>query len=102
LLAVANGSLGIVVDLDQEPVRSCRDGGARQWNHLVAHAGGVAWIHDDRKVAQGLGDRDGIQIERVPRVGLVGADSALAHDDPVVPAGNHVLRAHEPLVDRGR
>jgi len=65
LLAVADGAFGIEVDFDQQAVRAGRDRGARERDHLVAHASGVARIHDDREVAQRFGHRDGVQVERV-------------------------------------
>ena len=49
-----------------------------------------------------LDRRDGREVERIARVGLIGADAALAEHDVGVALVHDVLRRVEPLVDRRR
>ena len=62
----------------------------------------VRRVGDDRQVGEFVDDRDGGDVERVARVGLEGADAALAEDDVVVAAGQDVFGRQQPLLNRRR
>src|SRR5437899_13098139 len=43
--------VGTVMDFDNQPIGADRDRGAGKRQYLVAFAGAVAWVNDDRQVA---------------------------------------------------
>ena len=65
LRAVAQRVIGIAMHFDQQSVGAGCDGRASDGGHLVAAPRGVAWIDDDRQVAELLNDWNGGDIERV-------------------------------------
>ena len=86
LRAVGEGLVGVGVDLDQQAVGA---GGQRGQGHrrdVIALAGAVAGVDQDRQVRQLLDRRDHRQVERVAAVVGEGAHAALAQDHVVVAA----------------
>src|SRR5262245_61560231 len=102
LRAVAEGVIRIAVHLDDQAVGAGGHRGAGHRRHHVAPSGAVARVGDDRQVAELADDRDRRDVEGVARRRLEGADAALAEDDVVVAAAQHVLGRQQPLLDRRR
>ena len=69
--------------------------------HLVAHAGAVAGIDEDRQVAEFLDHRDRGQVERVAGIGLEGTNAALAQNHRVGAVRQQVLGGHQQILDGG-
>ena len=87
--------------LDDEAVRP---GGYRRQTHALHHprlAAGVGGVHHHRQVGELLHRQHGGEVQGVAGIGLKGADTPLAEDDPVVAPGHDVLGAHEPLLNGG-
>src|SRR5262245_14624472 len=61
LWTVGKRVVRIVMDFDHQPIGAGRDRRARHRRDLVANAGAVARIHDDREMRELLHDRDGVQ-----------------------------------------
>ena len=78
--------LGVRVDLDEDAVSARREAGQGERRHDRPDAGGVARVDEDRKVRALPHEGHAVQVERVPRGALEGADAALAEDDLVVTA----------------
>src|SRR5579863_5334675 len=90
------------MDLDENAVGARGYRGPRHWRHLVAKPGAVARVRDDREMRQIVNDRDSGQVEHVADCRIEAPDPALAQNDLVVALGEHVLGAHEQIVDRRR
>src|SRR5271166_3167356 len=102
LFAIAEGAVGIRVDFDDETVSPNRNRGPGQWRDLVALAGSVAGIDDDRQMAQPLHRGNHAEIERVASVIGEGAHAALAQDHVVVALAHDVFGGHQKFFHRGR
>ena len=99
--AVTQGVLGVVVHLDDQPIRS---GGHRRQGHTLHHprpAAGVGGVYHHRQVGQLLDRQYRRQIQGVAGVGLKGADTPFAQDHLVVAPRHDVFRAHQPLLNGG-
>ena len=90
--------LGVVVDLDDQPVRPAGRGAQGHGGYQLVAACGVAGVHHHRQVAELVQDRDDGQIHGVAGGGLKGADAPLAEDHLVIAPGHDVLCAHEQLL----
>src|SRR5215210_3538333 len=102
LLGVAQGLLGLVVRLHDQPVRLRRHARLAKGYDQVAPPGGVARVYDHRQVRQPLGYDHRREVQREARRRLEGAYPPLA-EDHVLPSGaRYVLRRQEPLLDRRR
>src|SRR5581483_3135122 len=75
---------GIRMRLDDQAVRARRDRAQADRVDQAALAGGVRGSGEDGQVGKLLNGRNRIDVEGVARVGLEGADAALAQDDLVV------------------
>src|SRR3954447_2546989 len=95
LRAVAERGLGVLVDLDDDPVRADGGGRARQRLDEAAVAGGVARVDDHRQVRVELQPRHGAEVEREAGGGLERADAALAEHDRLVSLLEDVVRRLE-------
>ena len=100
LRTVAKGVFWIVVDFDDQSVRSCCGGSQRHRRHEFGDACGMAWIDDDWQMAHAFDDGNRRNVQRVPRGGFECADAAFAEDDVRIAAGHDVFRAHEELLYR--
>ena len=92
LLAIAQCFRRMRMHLHEQAVRSERHGAAAHRPHQVRPAAALAGIDDDGEVRFLLDDRDGGEVESVARVGLEGADAALAEQDVRVALGKDVTR----------
>ena len=101
LHAVGKGVVGVVMDFDEDAIGSHGNSGAGEWKDLVALAGRVARVHDDREVAARFYRGHYGKVEGVARVVVEGADAAFAEDDIVIALGHDVFRGHQELVERG-
>src|ERR1017187_5975540 len=99
LRAVGGGAIGVGMDFNHEAIGAGGQGGARHGSDDIAAAGAVRWVGDDGQVGEFLDDRDGGEIEGVARLGLEGADAALAEDDVVIAAGQDVLGGEQESRD---
>ena len=81
LRAVRPGFGGVFVHLDQQAVGAARRRGQRHRDDEVADARAVRRIDQHRQVRLLLHIGDGVEVERVARRRLEGADAALAQDD---------------------
>jgi hypothetical protein len=97
--AVGEGAVGIGVDFDHEAVGAGGDRGPGHGRHVVPVAGAVAGVADDRQVALGLDDGDGVEVEGEAGRGLEGADAALAENDVVVALGHDVFGGLQVFAD---
>ena len=93
--------IGVVVDFDEQAIGAGSDRGAGHGRNFVAAAGAVRRIGDDRQMRKFFDDRNGGDVECVARVGLKGADAALAENHVVIAAGQDVFGAEEKFFDRG-
>ena len=69
--------------------------------HLVAHAGAVAGVDEDRQMTELLDHRDRGQVERVAGIGLEGTNAALAQNHRVGAVRQQVLGRHQQILDGG-
>ena len=72
---------GVRMNFDNQSIGADHGGSARQHRNQAANARGVAGIHDDGKVRNGLQYRHGCDVERVASRGFKSANAALAQDD---------------------
>jgi len=100
LRAVAERSVGVLVDLDDDAVRPDRGGRPGQRLDQAAVARRVAGVDDHRQVRVQLQPRDRREVEREARGRLERADAALAQHHLVVALLEHVVRGHQQLVER--
>ena len=100
--AVRKRRFGIGVHFHQNPVGAGRHRGEGHRPDLVAHAGTVAGIDEDRQVTELLDHRDGGQIESVAGIGLEGANAALAQNHRVGAVRQQVFGGHQEVFDGGR
>ena len=80
-------------------------GGERGQGHgrdVVALAGAVAGIDENRQVRELLDWRDDRQVQRVAAVVGEGPHAAFAEDHLIVAAGEDVLGRHQPFFEGGR
>src|SRR5918992_263698 len=80
LRPVADRSLRLGVDLDDQPICTGRRGRQRERRHQVALSGGVARVHDHRKVGQLPEDGHGHEVEQEAVARLEASDAPLAED----------------------
>ena len=99
LLAVAPRLGGIWVHLDEQAVDVQRHGRLAELDDEVGAPAALARIDDDRQVRLLLHDGDGAQVERVARIGLEGANAALAQEHVGVAVREHVLGRQQPFLD---
>ena len=91
--------VGVVVHLDDEPVRADRRRPPGQGRHHVPPAGAVRGVHQDRQVREPLHRRHHREVQRVAGEVREGPHPALAQDDLVVPLGQDVLGRHQELLE---
>jgi hypothetical protein len=94
--------IGIVVDFDDQPVRTGSDRRPCHGRDLVAPARAMARVGQDGQVTELLHHGNGRDVERIARVALERANPALAQHDIHVAAGQDVLGGQQPLFNRGR
>ena len=87
------------MDLDQQAVRTDRDGAAAEHLDQIGASTSLARIDDNRKVCLLLGDGHGRQIEGIAGVVLEGADAALAKNHVGVSMGQNVFSGEQPFFD---
>ena len=88
--------------LYDQTVGAGRDTGQGRRGNVLAVAGGVARVDDDRQMAQLTHNGNRRDIERVARVGLEGTDAALAQHHVARAVRQQVFGSHEPFLNRGR
>ena len=90
--------LRIVMYFDDQTVASCGYGRHSHGGHQGIFTGGVAGIHDDRKVGEFAQYGDGTDIHGVPGIGLESADAAFAEDHVRVAFTHDIFRAHQQFL----
>ena len=99
LHAVGEGFFGFVVNFDEEAIGANSDRGAGKRQDLVALAGAVRRVDEDREMAAFLdGGNDG-EIQGIAGEVREGADAAFAEHDVVVAFGEDIFRGHEKFVE---
>src|SRR5438067_6658750 len=88
-----------MVYFDQKTISASGDRRASHRRDFVSPACSVRRIDQNRKMRQFLDDRNRRDIERISRVILEGADSALTEHHIVVATGHDVLRRQQPLLN---
>ncbi len=83
--------IGIVVDLDNDPVGPGSDACASHRNDLIPDTDTVRGISEDRKMAFLLHDRNCSDVKGISRRSFECADAAFAENDLVVPTRKDVL-----------
>ncbi len=78
LESIGESAIGIGMHLDDQTRRARGHGSQRHGMHLVALAGAMARIYDNRQVAEFLHGRHHAEIQRITRVVGEGAHAALA------------------------
>ena len=94
LRAVGERLFRLVVDLNHNAVRAHCYGRAGHWNNLIALAGSVARVNQDRQMAESLHGRDNAQVKGVSSMVGKGADTALAQDHLIVAFAHNVFGRH--------
>ena len=94
LRAVAQRAFRARVNIDDQPVGAGGERGTRHRGDLVAPAGAMARVGDDRQVGHLMHHGDRGQVEQVARRRVKTAEAALAQDHLVVSAFHDVLGSH--------
>ena len=90
------------MNFNQNTVGAGGHGGARHWWNLVAAAGAVRGIGQDRKVREFLDHGNGGNIQGIAGVAFKSTNAALAEHDLVIASGHDVLGRQQPFFDRCR
>src|SRR6185437_7720327 len=101
LRAVRHCLVRVRVHLHQQAVSASSNTCERECGNEVALADAVRWIAKHRKVRELLEHGDRGDVHGVARVGLEGADAALAKHEVVVAAGEDVFGGEQNLFDGG-
>ena len=88
----------MVVNFNDQPVRSHGYGCARQWNHFFPAPGAVAGIDDNGEVAETLNRRNDAQIQGVSRVVRKRAYAPFAENHVVIALCKNVFCGHQELI----
>ena len=90
------------MDFDQEAVGAGGQRCSGHRRHVVALAGAMAGIDQNRQVRQRLYRRDDGQVERIAAMVRKRPYAPLAEDDVVIAAGEQVFGRHQPFLERSR
>jgi hypothetical protein len=99
LHAVGEGFFGFVVNFDEEAIGANSDSGARKRKNLVALAGAVRRVDEDREMAAFLDGGNHGEIEGIAGEVGEGTDAAFAEHDVVVAFGEDIFGGHEKFVE---
>ena len=101
LHAVGEGFFGFVVNFDEEAIGANSDRGAGKRKNLVALAGAVRRVDEDREMAAFLDRGNDGEVEGIAGEVGEGADAAFAEHDVVVAFREDVFGGHKEFVESG-
>src|SRR5439155_23517600 len=101
LYAVGEGFLRLVMNFDEQPIRSDSHRRPREWQHLVPFACAMTGVHEYRKVAAFFHPGNDRKVQRVP--GKIGerAYAALAEHHVVISFRQNIFGSHQEFIERG-
>ena len=101
MYAVGEGFLRLVMNFDEQPIRSDSHRRPREWQHLVPFACAMTGVHEYRKVAAFFHRGNDRKVQRVP--GKIGerAYTALAEHHVVISFRQNIFGGHQKLIERG-